>query len=377
MRKLILQLHLWVGLTAGAIVSVVGLTGSVYVFQPELTALLYSDLYQSSNPTKDVVDARTIVAKAEKQFDAEVATILFPLRELENYIVKVEGKKEFVFYDGATGAYLGEMAKRRGVMEDVLEIHRQLTIGEIGSTITGIASLLLVVVLLSSGLYLWLPYKKKKLKDGLRLKPNASFKRRNYDVHKVFGFYFIIPLFLVSLTGVYFAFSEQVQAVVDFVTRTEVPTPDVTKIKSTYRTDLPEVTIVQALDMMETMYPGYHKRNLIMPKDSADRVYFSVVNAAEIDAGPEYRPQVYIDQYTGKILFAYEPHTAPAGHQLTRNWFVPIHFGEIGGWFTRILWFFTGLMPALLWVSGVIIWRNRTSKNKRQKAPVTIKPATR
>ncbi|MBJ6118954.1 PepSY domain-containing protein [Pontibacter sp. BT310] len=377
MRKLILQLHLWVGLTAGAILSIVGITGSVYVFQPELTALLYSELYQSADPDAKVIDGRTIVAKAEAQFGGEVSTILFPLRELENYIVKVEGKKEFVFYDGATGAYLGEMAKRRGILEDVLEIHRQLTLGEIGSTVTGIASLLLVIVLLSSGLYLWLPHKKKQLKEGLRFKPNASFKRRNYDVHKVFGFYFIIPLFLVSITGVYFAFPEKVQAVVDFVTRTEEPTPDVKKIKSTYRTDLPEVTIVQALDMMDTMYPGYHKRNLIMPKDSADRVYFSVVNAAEVDAGPEYRPQVYIDQYTGKILFAYEPHTAQAGHQLTRNWFVPIHFGEIGGWFTRILWFITGLMPAVLWVSGIIIWRNRTSKNKKSKSVVMVKPFSR
>ncbi|MBC5772824.1 PepSY domain-containing protein [Pontibacter sp. KCTC 32443] len=367
MRKLILQLHLWVGLTAGAILSVVGITGSVYVFQPELTALLYADLYQSSNQGAKIVDARSIVKTAEKQFDGKVSNIFFPLRELENYIVKIDGKKEFIFYDGATGLYLGEMAKRRGVMEDVLEIHRELTIGEMGSIVTGISSLLLVLVLLSSGLYLWLPYKKKQLKDGLRLKPNASFKRRNYDVHKVFGFYFIIPLFLVSITGVYFAFSEEVQAVVDYVTRTKEPTPDVTKIKSTYRADLPEVTIAQTLDMMDEMYPGYYKRNLIMPKDSADRIYFSVVNTAEVDAGPEYRPQVYIDQYTGKVLYAYEPHTSPAGRQLTRNWFVPIHFGEIGGWLTRILWFFTGLMPAILWVSGIIIWRGRKKKNKRNK----------
>ncbi|MEJ8757165.1 PepSY-associated TM helix domain-containing protein [Pontibacter sp. H259] len=369
MRKLILQLHLWIGLTAGAILSVVGITGSVYVFQPELTAFLYDDLYKSSDATAEAIDARTIVATAESQFDGKVTTILFPLRELENYILKVDGKKEFVFYDGATGKYLGEMAKRRGILEDVLEIHRQLTIGEAGSTVTGISSLLLALVLLSSGLYLWLPHKKKQLKEGLRLKPNATFKRRNYDVHKVFGFYFSIPLFLVSITGVYFAFPEKVQAVVDVITHTEEPTPDVAKIKSEYRPDLPEVTIAQTLEMMENMYPGYHKRNLIMPKDSADRVYFSVVNTAVVDAGPEYRPQLYIDQYTGKVLYAYEPHLSPAGRQLTRNWFVPIHFGEIGGWFTRILWFLTGLMPAILWVSGIIIWRNRVRKQKKNSKP--------
>ncbi|MBB6610808.1 PepSY domain-containing protein [Pontibacter sp. Tf4] len=376
MRKLILQLHLWVGLTAGAVLSVVGVTGSVYVFQPELTRLLYADLYQNANPGARPVPANAIVTRAEAQFGGNVTTVYFPLRELDNYILKVEGKKEFVFYDGVTGNYLGEMSKRRGILDDVLEVHRQLTVGEIGSVITGISSLFLVLVLISSGLYLWLPYKRKQLRDGFRLKRDVSFKRRNYDIHKVFGFYFSLPLVLVSLTGVYFAFSEEVQTVVDYVTRAEEPTPDPTKLKSTYRPDLPQLTIAQTLDMMEQMYPAYHKRNLIMPKDSADRVYFSVVNTAEIDAGPEYRPQVYIDQYTGNILYAYEPHTAPAGRQLTRNWFVPIHFGEIGGWFTRILWFLTGLMPAVLWISGIIIWRNR-KRGKKVKSPrsqaVTLK----
>lgn len=365
MRKLILQLHLWVGLIAGAILSVVGVTGSIYVFQPELTSSIYSELYQRTSPGTQTIAAETIVARAQEQFGGNVTTLYFPLRELENYIVKVEGKKEFIFYEGGTGNYLGELAKRRGVLDDVLEIHRQLTVGEIGSVITGISSLLLCLVLLSTGLYLWLPTKKRQLKDGFILKQKASFKRRNYDIHKVFGFYFSLPLFLVGITGVYFAFPEEVQAVADYVTRAEEPTPDPATLKSEYRSNMPQLTIHQALEMMETMYPDYHKRNLIMPKDSADRVYFSVVNTSEIDAGPEYRPQVYIDQYSGKILYAYEPHKAPAGKQLTRNWFVPIHFGEIGGLFTRVLWFLAGLMPFVLWVSGIIIWRNRKKGKKK------------
>ncbi len=369
MKKLTLQLHLWIGLTTGAILSVVGITGSIYVYQPELTAAIYSDLYQSSDPGAQVAEVETIVKKAEEQFSARVTSVFFPLRELENYIFKIEGKKEFVFYDGVTGLYLGELEKRRGILDDVLTIHRQLTLGETGSVITGISSLLLALVLLSSGIYLWLPSKKKKLRDGFKFKKNASFKRRNYDVHKILGFYFTIPLFLVSITGVYFAFPNEVQAVADVVTRTEEPTPDPATIKSEYQAGVPELTIYEALAKMETMYPGYYKRNLIMPKDSADRVYFSVVNATAIDAGPEYRPQVYIDQYTGAILYASQPHHDPVSRQLTRNWFVPIHFGEIGGWFTRILWFAAGLMPAVLWVSGILIWRAR-HKKKPQKLKV-------
>ncbi len=371
MRKLLLQLHLWIGLTAGAVLSVVGVTGSVYVFQPELTRLLYADLYQSSNPEAAPVEARKVVQAAEEQFDGKVINMLFPLRELDNYIVKVKGKKEWLFYDGATGKYLGEMAERRGVLDTVLEVHRELTIGKNGSKITGICSLLMAFVLISSGLYLWLPRKKKQFKDGLKFKPNTSFKRRNYDVHKVLGFYFSIPLFLAAITGVYFAFPVQVQAVSDFITRAKESTPDPEKLKSTYQAYTASISVYQVLDLMDDpAYKSYHKRNLTMPKDSIGFAYFSLTNANDVDAGPEHRPAVYLDQYSGKTLYAYNPKTAPAGRQLTRNWFVPVHFGEVGGYFTRILWFLMGLMPAILWASGIVIWQG---KRKKKLAKVRTK----
>ncbi|WP_242928585.1 PepSY-associated TM helix domain-containing protein [Pontibacter vulgaris] len=367
MRKLILQLHLWVGLITGAVLAVQGLTGSVYVFQPELTAILYSELYQSAEPVTKPVDPKVIVRTAEEQFDGHITNMLFPLRELENYIVKVKGHKEWHFYDAATGKYLGSMEKRRGVLDTVLEVHRELTLGEIGSTITGLCALLLAVVLVSSGLYLWWPRKKRRLKDGLKFKKNASAKRRIWDTHTVFGIYFSVPLFFAALTGVYFAFSEQVQTVVDFVTLAKEPTPDPEKLQSVYQANAQPLSIFQALDLMEDpAYKGYYKRNLNMPKDSVGFVYFSLTNANDVDAGPEYRPQVYLDQYTGHSIYTYNPQKTTTGRQLTRNWFVPIHFGEVGGNLTRVLWFLLGLMPAILWCTGIIMWQNRRKKSKRK-----------
>ncbi|MBC5992471.1 PepSY-associated TM helix domain-containing protein [Pontibacter cellulosilyticus] len=367
MRKLIIQLHLWIGLTTGAVLAVVGVTGSVYTFQPELTRMLYSDLYTSTASGVLPKPAEVVFKAAEKHFGAPVTNALFPLRELENYAFKVKGKKEWVFFDASTGAYLGEMEKRRGILDTVLEIHRQLTLGEIGSTITGICSLLLALVLVSSGLYLWLPRKKKKLKAGLTFKRNASSKRRNYDIHNVLGFYFSLPLFIAATTGLYFAFPEQVQAVADVLTNSKAKTPNPKELKSVYQAGVAPVSVYQLLEQMQSFEDqGYYKRNLTMPKDSLDYAYFSLTNASEVDRGPEYRPQVYLDQYSGQPLYVYEPLRASSGSQLTRNWFLPVHFGEIGGMFTRVLWFIMGLMPAILWVSGIVIWRNKSKKKKSQ-----------
>lgn len=346
---------------------VIGLTGSLYVFQPELTRLLYAELYQSEHPLVRPVEPREIVARAQEQFAAPVTTLFFPVRELENYMLKVKGKKEWLFYDAGTGRYLGQLEKRRGVLDTVLEVHRQLTLGEIGSKITGACALVLAFVLVSSGLLLWLPRKKRNVKDGLRLKPNASFKRRIYDLHNVFGFYLSLPLIVIALTGVYFAFPEQVQAVADTLTRTKAPTPAIDTLKSTYRDDLPPMTMYDALDWMDKLYPHYYKRSIAMPADSLDRVYLSYVHTNTIDAGEQFRPMVFLDQYTQAVLYSYNPETATAGARFTRNWFHAIHFGELGGLITRILWFVLGLTPALFWVTGLMMWRNR-GKQKKKKA---------
>lgn len=366
MRKFILQIHLWIGLTAGAVLAVVGLSGSAYVFQPELTVALYPELYKATDPDAAPVEVRTVVEHAEQRFDAEVTNIFFPIRELENYIIKVKGNKQHLFFDASTGQFLGQMEKRRGVMDEVLDLHRNLTIGENGARITGTCALLLAFVLLSSGLFLWWPRKKRQYKDALRLKPGASFKRRNYDLHNVFGFYFTIPLLLAAITGAYFGFQQRTQQVVDTLTLAKEPTPYVKKLTSTYQQGVPALDVYQALDRMEALYPNYEKRTLVLPSDSVGTLNLTYLASKELEVGPQLRPMVYLDQYTGNIVYDYNPETAPIGRKITRNWFVPIHFGEIGGWVTRVLWFVLGLMPAMLWVSGIIIWTGKGKKKKKK-----------
>ncbi|WP_299989153.1 PepSY-associated TM helix domain-containing protein [uncultured Pontibacter sp.] len=373
MRKFLLQLHLWIGLTAGAVLAFVGLTGSLYVFQSELTVALYPEQYKSSDPEAAPVDVRLVVRNAEKEFGASVTNIFFPVRELENYIVKVKGNKQFLFFDAATGNYVGQLEKRRGVMDTVLDLHRHLTMGDTGALITGISALLLAFVLLTTGLYLWMPRKKRNLKDGLRLKANASFKRRNFDLHNVFGFYFSVPLFLAAVTGVYFGFQEKTQTVVDKLTLAKEPTPYVKALQSTYPADgTAPLTVYQALDRMDALYLGYVRRTLTLAPDSLGTLNLTYLASSDLEAGPQDRPMVYLNQYTGDIVYDYNPHTAPLGRQLTRNWFVPIHFGEIGGWITRILWFVLGLMPAMLWVTGIVMWRGK-SKKKKKRGYVKVK----
>ena len=67
---------------------------------------------------------------------------------------------------------------------------------------------------------------------------------------------------------------------------------------------------------------------------------------------------VTIDQYTGRILNKREPMQSTHG-----DWFVrmlhPLHSGEIGGTGERCLVFISGLLPLILYITGVIRWRQK------------------
>lgn len=67
---------------------------------------------------------------------------------------------------------------------------------------------------------------------------------------------------------------------------------------------------------------------------------------------------VHLDQYTGRVLSVERHSERSRGERFLRAMF-PLHVGTFGGWFTRILWAALGLVPALLFVTGFLMWSNR------------------
>jgi uncharacterized iron-regulated membrane protein len=73
-------------------------------------------------------------------------------------------------------------------------------------------------------------------------------------------------------------------------------------------------------------------------------------------AGSPLTP-IYLDQYTGERL---------ASTATSRTWgdavmarMTPLHVGGVGGQVGRVAWFLLGLAPAVLYVTGMIVWWRR------------------
>lgn len=362
-RRLVAFLHLWVGLVAGGVIAVVGLTGSLYVLEPEITAALNADLYQATGDGP-VLDALAVARRAEAEHGAAVQSIQWPMRARETYQLKLFDRDDWIFVDPHTGATLGRDANRASVrfFQWVLDVHTSLTMGEAGRVVTGASALLLALVLVSSGIYMWWPRTRARWREAFRVRwRGATAKRRLFDLHAAPGAWTSVVLVALALTGAYWSFPEAAQRVVDAVTRSAPAPADPWKTVSIPGPG-PMLSLEDVLARTDTMFAGYHRRNLWMTRDSAGAVYMSWIRRRGIEAGGEWRPMMWLDPRTGGTITRWDPEAATLGTRVTNVWFPPVHYGEVGGLPTRVLAFVGGLMPAALLVSGVLLWRRRARR---------------
>jgi uncharacterized iron-regulated membrane protein len=78
-------------------------------------------------------------------------------------------------------------------------------------------------------------------------------------------------------------------------------------------------------------------------------------------------PTAYLDPYTGVVIRIEDARTMAFGARLLKN-IEPLHFGKYGGLPNKLLWFLLGLSPAFFFVSGIIIWWNRTRGSRSKFA---------
>ena len=71
---------------------------------------------------------------------------------------------------------------------------------------------------------------------------------------------------------------------------------------------------------------------------------------------------VYLEPSTGAVLGVSREVDLPVGARIFAA-FAPIHYGEFGGLPIKVFWAFLGVIPSVLFVTGLITWW-RPSKSK-------------
>ncbi len=394
-RKFINDLHLWLGLGAGIILFLVCLSGTIYTFKNEIEYIVNPGKYKAASfqPGQKPLNTETLIIQLQEQEKGKVVFVTIPEDPSENYqlgVMKKEKKKEdkekggkkensgkkgepkrarpvTYYIDPYTGTVMGKDGdKTSQFFLTMMKLHRWLLLDDsIGRPIVGIATLIFIFLSLS-GLILWFPRKFRYWKrwfywkPGFKIKYKAKWKRINHDLHNTLGFYSLLLLLLMALTGLCWSF-EWYRNGVSAIMGSEVFAG---KNEKTIQIEKGEISIpfeqiIQTCNQ-ELSYPG--NINIGLPKDSTSALTLSKTQTGFFSlSAPD---KIQIDPYTGNVLSKDLFKDKPLNVQIV-SLIKPIHLGEVFGTFSKILYFIACLIGTSLPVTGFFIWINKMRKTKK------------
>ena len=206
MRKALLYVHLWTGLTAAIFLLLLGVSGAIVAFEDELDRALNAKL-SYVQPQGQPLRLEEIKQKLLAQYPgARIEGFEPPQRPNLSLLVGLSdgsGKDFQLCVDPYTGAVLGSADQANHFVSRVHQFHTHLLAGEVGKQIVGWSGVLLLVLSIT-GIVLWW---RAKL---LRLSWTGSGKRFNFDLHNTVGITSSLFLFVFAVTSLCIHWERQV-----------------------------------------------------------------------------------------------------------------------------------------------------------------------
>lgn len=363
-RNLAFYLHRYLGLILGLLLILIGITGSLLIFEREIETFITSKQFGNVTPKEQTISIDRITKIAQYTYpDWDIEYIRWSknpqkpltLRMVERDInpnIYMDGEHQ-VFIDPYTGKVLGDRVERYTYYRFLLNLHYRLFVpGDAGVYVTGITGLLLLIISVT-GIYLWSGW--RRLISGFKIKLKASVKRANYDIHKVAGIIASVFLLAIAFTGVCWNFEDYTYPAINALTFSpEEKEISIESVQGKQRLQ-PSLILAQA----QKTLPEINVEFFSYPYEATDPFY--------IDGTKD--EIVAVDPYTAEVLRVTLPENITLGDRITSSFF-PLHNGAFGGISTRILYVFVGLSPTVLFITGLTMYRLR-------RRTQTVAPANR
>jgi len=362
-RRAMFQIHLWLGILLCLYALIIGVSGSILVFEEELSRFAEPQLMQSQTSFKEQVTGGSFarISRSVKGAYPEwrLDTIYCPGVVGGNYaaLISRASKYRYVFASSADEHLLGVQALDEGWLNWIADLHFRLLGGATGLIVNGVGAACLLLVCMS-GAVIWWPGI-KTWKHALWVDFRRRWKRINFDLHSAIGFWTLGLMSLWALSGIYFVWPEAFVSAVNVISASPNAAPPKFRANSYARAiHLPVETLVAKAMTAE---PGAQLQGIgFASADQPVSVMLARIDVTEF----LHTTWVYLDPARGNVVGLWRS----GRNETLGDWFIwllaPLHFGIYWGMAVKITWAILGLMLPVLAVTGVLMYWNRYLSKK-------------
>lgn len=373
-RKIVFWGHLAGGLAAGVFVLLMSVTGVLLTYETQIADFA-------------VARAVTVPAGAEAMGpDALVAAVLEGGAEPGQTLILpheagapalLRSGRSGVAVDPYTGATLPDAgAATAAFFASVTALHRWLSLSgptDLGGAVIGAANLVFLLLVIS-GLYLWLP---PAFRWGL-IRMRLVFRRglpsaqaRHYNWHHAFGFWALVPLFVIALSGVVMSYpwaNSLLYAAVGEAApqgRGGPGGPAVLPpgVQGTVLAAAPQgygALIARAAEQA----PGWKRAAITLPTPEA--AYLQVTMDAGNGVQAAAQTQIVLDRATGEVVTEVSGQPGQPGARL-RRWMRFAHTGQVYGVIGQTVAGLASLAAVMLAYTGMSLGLRRLARMRRRR----------
>ena len=381
MRKIFRNIHLWLSVPFGILITLICFSGAALVFEKEVMELCHRELYFVKKVEAAPLPMEQLMTKVAATLPDSVSVTGVNISsdpERAYQVTLSKPRRASMYVDQYTGEITGKY-ERAPFFNFMFRMHRWLLDsmkqdGGIfwGKMIVGTSTLMFVFVLIS-GVVVWWPRTRKALKNSLKIVANKGWRRFWYDLHVAGGMYALVFLLAMALTGLtwsfqwyrtgfYKTFGVEVQPSMGHGNAAANATA-----KGGKRDGKPEGREGRGAHRYSP-YTNWQQVYEQLAEANPDYKQISVSDGSASVAVPRFGNQRGTDRYkfnprNGEITETTLYKDLENSGKI-RGWIYSVHVGSWGGMLTRILTFVAALIGASLPLTGYYLWIRKKIKRR-------------
>lgn len=371
LRQFWFSFHKWIGILLAVLIIPISVTGAVLVWHDALEEALHPARFAPTEAAALPPSAYVAAAQEHLESGDRIAQLRFG--EKGQGAVEVSAVqppkagagrpvRTMIWLNPVDANFIEKALSNSGVLQVMHVLHGSLLIPGWGRTIVGWLGIAMMISAIS-GLWLWWPTVGSWLR-GLRWRRQGTF---NANLHHMMGFWIAIPLLVLSLTGAWISFPAvmaPVNAVIDGSADQgqrgesragQKPQPDRAARMRARPLDHPVQTPDAALAAAQTLAKGAPSQ-MTWPTDLEPEWTVQIAPGG----GKPLTVKVTDTSGVAKLGKVDGPQGGIA--RTMRR----VHDGTDMGIIWRIIIFLGGILPAILSITGLIMWwRTRKWRNEQ------------